>query len=219
MTNLGHHALDIAHWFLKARGPVQVASMGGRYCLQDNGETPDTQDALFCFPGWTALWSHREAGRGSGAPSGMEFFGSKGSLTISRRGFTVMPDRQVAPGSAIPRFVDRRPPEAPTIQGPAGPVWTEALKDESGSDLGQFKLHVRNFLDCIKSRKTPNSDLESAHRVSTACHLANLSLRLGRGLRWDADKEDIVGDKEASARLVRPYRAPWDAELKALGAS
>jgi hypothetical protein len=48
------------------------------------------------------------------------------------------------------------------------------------------------------------------------CHLANLSLRLGRKLRWDADRQEVVDDREASALLVRPYRAPWDAELRAV---
>ena len=50
--------------------------------------------------------------------------------------------------------------------------------------------------------------------MTTACHLANISLRLGRKLRWDADKEDITGDREASAYLVRPYRKPWDEVLR-----
>ncbi|HZU35321.1 MAG TPA: hypothetical protein VFA18_05415, partial [Gemmataceae bacterium] len=77
--------------------------------------------------------------------------------------------------------------------------------------------HVRNFLDRVKSRHTPLSDLESGHRVATVCHLANLSLRLGRRLRWDAEREAIVGDPEAARLLVRPYRAPWDRELHTLG--
>jgi hypothetical protein len=75
---------------------------------------------------------------------------------------------------------------------------------------------MRNFLDCIKSRATPISDLESGHRVATVCHLANISLRTGRKLRWDADREQIVDDAEASRMLVREYRAPWDAELRSL---
>src|SRR6185437_7567569 len=49
MTNLGHHAMDIVHWFLNAQAPTAVASSGGRFALKDNGETPDTQDALFEF--------------------------------------------------------------------------------------------------------------------------------------------------------------------------
>ena len=58
---------------------------------------------------------------------------------------------------------------------------------------------LRNFLDCVKSRRQPISDLEGAHRVATACHLANLSLRLGRKLRWDGDREAVLDDAEAEA--------------------
>ena len=48
------------------------------------------------------------------------------------------------------------------------------------------------------------------------CHLANISLKIGRKLVWDAAREEIVGDKEANQMLERPYRAPWDRELRAL---
>jgi hypothetical protein len=53
--------------------------------------------------------------------------------------------------------------------------------------------------------------------VATICHLANISLRLGRKLNWDGEHETIVGDEDAAAWLARPYRAPWDRELRALG--
>jgi hypothetical protein len=69
---------------------------------------------------------------------------------------------------------------------------------------------VRNFVDCIKSRQRPIADVEGGHQVTTACHLANISLRTGRKIRWDAEKEEILGDKDASAYLERPYREPWD---------
>ena len=64
----------------------------------------------------------------------------------------------------------------------------------------------------MKSRQQPISDLESSHRVSAMCHLANISLRVGRKISWDGRKEEIIGDAEASRMLERPYRAPWDAE-------
>jgi predicted dehydrogenase len=218
MTNLGHHAMDVVYWCLGA-DPAAVSSCGGRFCLSDNGETPDTQDALFEFPGWTATWSHREGSAGRPGTPPLEFFGTKGSLAISRRGFQVTPDPKVPPESRIPQAAGAGhpvggPPLAAKVEKPQ--YWTEALSDTTGSEAEQFKLHVRDFLDCVKSRRQPASDLESAHRVSTACHLANLSLRLGRRLRWDAAKEDVVGDAEASRLLSRPYSAPWDAELKAL---
>jgi predicted dehydrogenase len=218
MTNLGHHALDIVRWCLDA-DPTAVTSAGGRFCLSDNGETPDTQDAIIEYPGFTAVWSHREGsqGRPGGAP--LEFFGTKGSMTLTRAGFAVTPDKKVPPESRIPQTGGAgHPVGGPKIVSVEGApeFWTKEVADTTGSDRDQFRLHVRNFLDCVKSRKAPLSDLESSHRVSTVCHLANLSLRLGRKLRWDAAKEEIVGDAEASKMLERPYRAPWDAELKSV---
>ena len=79
MTNLGQHSLDIAHWFLDATAPTAVTSAGGRFALKDNGETPDTQDALFEYPGWTATWSHRECSRGAAPAMGLEFCGTRGA--------------------------------------------------------------------------------------------------------------------------------------------
>ena len=73
-----------------------------------------------------------------------------------------------------------------------------------------FDLHVRNFLDCIKSRRRPIADVEGGHQVTTASHPANISLRAGRELKWDPEREEIQGDPEANAMLVRPYRKPWD---------
>jgi predicted dehydrogenase len=219
MTNLAAHSLDIVDWYLGAKGPLAVSSAGGRFSLEDNGETPDTQDALIEYPGFTAVWSHREASAGPKAPYYLEFFGPKGSLGVSRNGFTVTPDPKVVPENAVPQFGGPHPAGGPKRVEPAGPpeLWTKAVEDRSGSGAEQFRLHARNFVDCVKSRAEPVSDLEGAHRVATVCHLANIALRLGRRLRWDAEREEIVGDAEASRWLVRPYREPWDRELKALG--
>src|SRR5262249_11947066 len=218
MTNLGAHSLDIMDWCLGGKQPRAVCSMGGRLILRDNGETPDTQDALFEYPGWTALWSHREASRGQPATASLEFFGTKGSLALTRSGFVVTPDRKVPPANTVPQFTGAHPVGGPVPVKEEGPpqFHTEAVEDKSGDPRDQFRRHARDFLDCSKSRKQPVSDLESAHRVATACYLANISLRLRRLVRWDGDKETIVGDPEAARMLERPYRAPWDAELKAL---
>jgi predicted dehydrogenase len=223
MTNLGQHALDIVHWSLGGE-PHSVCSMGGRFALEDNGETPDTQDALFDMRGperrYTALWSHREASAGLPRIAPIEFYGTHGMLAISRKGFALTPDEKVSPQSKVPQFAGHPTGGVQKVE-PKGPAefWTQRLEDKTGDEQQQFTLHVRNFLDCIKSRATPISDLESAHRVSTQCHLANLSLRLGRQIQWDAANEEAVNDPEVNRHLVRPYRAPWDAELRALGVS
>jgi predicted dehydrogenase len=218
MTNLGHHALDLVDWFLGPGNPRTVTSVGGRFALRDNGETPDTQDTLFDFPGWTAVWSHREVSKGQAAGSGIEFFGTKGSVGLSRSGFVITADRKIPPANAIPQFTGAHPIGGPKRVQEEGPpqFWTEALKDESASPVDQFRRHARNFIDCVKSREQPVSDLESGQRVSTLCHLANISLRLGRQVRWDAKNETISGDEEAARMLTRSYRAPWDAVLKGL---
>ena len=69
--------------------------------------------------------------------------------------------------------------------------------------------HVGNWLDCIRSRKTPICDVEIGHRSATACHLGNIALRTGRTIRWDPVAERIVDDEEAGGMLRRPYREPW----------
>ena len=76
-----------------------------------------------------------------------------------------------------------------------------------GADLNV--PHVRNFLDCVKSRQKPNADVEEGHRTAVMCHLGNISTRLGRTLAWDAAQERIPGDAEANQWLMKPYRAPW----------
>jgi predicted dehydrogenase len=218
MTNLGQHALDIVDWYLGGNWPLSVMSVGGRYSLRDNGETPDTQDVLIEFPGWTAVWSHREASKGQAPAAGLEFCGPKGTLAISRSGFVVTPDRKVPPENTVPQFTGAHPTGGPARTAESGPpeFWTEAVKDDSGDARDQFKRHSRDFLNCVKSRKQPVSDLESGHRVATICHLANISFRLRRPVRWDENKETIPGDAEAAKLLVRPYRAPWDGVLQNL---
>jgi hypothetical protein len=69
--------------------------------------------------------------------------------------------------------------------------------------------HVQNFLDCMDTRKPPRSDVEIGHNSMIACHLGNIAFRLRRRVTWDAANERVVGDPEAQAMLLRPYRAPW----------
>jgi predicted dehydrogenase len=212
MTNLGAHEIDIVQWYAGVKGPLAVTSTGGRFALQDNGETPDTQDALFEYPGFTALYSIREASAGRRSGFGLEFFGTKGSMTVSRAGYEVIPDLKIDPDNAIPVF-EGQPVGGPRHSTVKPEPWI-APRKEAGSSPEQFALHARNFLDCIKSRRQPISDVEQGHQTAVACHLANISLRLGRKIRWNADQEEIVGDREASTWLERPYRRPWDDVLR-----
>ncbi len=218
MTNLGAHHLDVVDWVLGLDRLKSVSSIGGRYVNQDGGETPDTQEAIFDCGAYSAAWLLREGSRGGGSPAGLEFFGTRGSLAISRDGFKVTADLDAPAESFIPAF-EGHPIGGPKSAKTSGSkkLLTEPIDDKSGDSDEQFRNHVRNFLDCTRSRQQPISTLESAHRTATTCHLANLSLRLERQIRWNAEKEVVIGDEEASTHLVRAYRSPWDRELAALG--
>ena len=220
MTNLGQHSLDLVNFFLGVKAPKAVYSTGGRFFLKDNGEVPDTQDAIIEYPGFNAICQYREAsaGRKGLGMGGLIFHGTKGSLATGRSGYELTADPKVNPTNAVAKVLAMGHP----VGGPQpvpeteGEFWTEPEKDDTGDGMGDYGRHARNFLDCVKSKKTPIADLESSHDVATACHLANISLKTGRKIVWDAAKEQIVGDKEANEMLVRPYRSPWDKELRAL---
>jgi predicted dehydrogenase len=221
MTNIGQHSLDTVHWCMGVKGPTAVTSTGGRFFLHDNCEVPDTQDALIEYPGFTAVCQFREcaAGQKDLGMGGLVFSGTKGTMPLGRDGYEVFPDRKENPINAMAKILGGHPVGGPQLVPESGPpvYWTEPASDHSGNWREQYVLHVRNFLDCVKSRKEPNSDLESGHQIATTCHLANISLHTGRKIRWDAEKEQIVGDADAAKMLVRPYRKPWDAELRGLG--
>jgi predicted dehydrogenase len=192
MTNWGAHHLDIARWALGARAPKAVAGFGGRYAITDGGETPDVQQVLYQFDSGVVSWSTREVSEGDRA--GLVFYGTKGTLDLARSGYTIRPETWTgdADGTAGTR--------APAMEA----------REVKGGNLDE--QHVRNFLDCVKSRQRPNADVEEGHLSAVMCHLGNLSTRLGRSLTWDAVHERIVGDDEANALLTKAYRKPWTLE-------
>lgn len=219
MTNLGQHSLDIVHWCTGASAPTRVSSAGSRRFLKDNCEVPDVHDAILEYPQFTVLCQMRECAAGAtttGSPN-LAFHGSKATLRISRDGFEIVADRKEPPENIVARIMGGHPVGGPqSIGGPTNQFWTQPLKDTTGDRGNQLTLHARHFLECVRARKQPVSDLRSGHEVVTACHLANISARLGRSLRWDEKSEQIAGDSAANAMLGRPYRSPWDAELRAL---
>jgi len=71
-------------------------------------------------------------------------------------------------------------------------------------------LHVKNFIECVRSRKKPAADVVIGHHSTIVAHLGNIAYRSGHKIRWDAPKEQIVDDAEASKLLARQARKPWD---------
>ena len=219
MTNMGQHSLDLVHWVMGVNAPKTVYSSGGRYYLKDNMETPDTQDTIIEYPGFNVISQYREAtaGRTGLGMGSMVFHGTKGTMPVSRSGYEVFPDPKVNPINTFAAIIGGHPVGGPQpIPEEKGQLWTEKEKDATGSGAMDYVRHARNFLESIRSRQQPVCDIVSSHGVATTCHLANISLRTGRKLVWDAGKEEIVGDVPANQMLARGYRKPWDAELRAL---
>jgi hypothetical protein len=135
-------------------------------------------------------------------------------MVINRAGFEIFSDMKSDPAKAIPVFKGH-PQGGPQVESRESVPYIQPMK-MPGSGAQQLDLHVRNFLDCIKTRQRPIADVEDGHHTAIACHLANISLRLDRKVHWDPVKDTIVGDKEAAAMMVRPYRQPWDSVLRSL---
>ena len=87
------------------------------------------------------------------------------------------------------------------------------IKDSKLEDqelhLPVSRNHYRNFLDCVKSRRDPIEPVEAGHRTATLCHLGNMAMILARKIKWDPEKQEIIGDEAARKMTSRPLRAPW----------
>lgn len=129
--------------------------------------------------------------------------------------------------SGVKMIVSNKVRGGVTFEGSEGWVWANrGSHDAEPKSLLRSKIepneinlprsnnHYRNFIDCVISRQEPIAPCEVAHRSITICHLGNIAMRLGRDtIKWDPDKEQILGDDEAAKMLSRPYRAPWTLEV------
>lgn len=87
-------------------------------------------------------------------------------------------------------------------------LWKEELKP-GAERVYESKGHVRNFIDCVKSRKETVCPVEMAIRCDTISHMVNTAAQTGRVINWDPKAEQIVGDPEAAKMLTRPFREKW----------
>jgi predicted dehydrogenase len=223
LTNLGAHSVAAFLLVTGVKGPTRVVSFGGRFTLEDDGETPDLQECLYQFPEFMMTIGVREANAYRDT-TGPVIMGNKGNLVLGTN--QVVPEMHGEPVNGIPRFAGHPPGGPVYVTSHPGP-WIEA---QAGTPPGagrvaggesledqMFNANKRDWIACIKSRNKPFCDLELGHRTSIICNLGNMSLRLGgRAIQWDPEKEVVVGDKEAAAMCYKPYRAPWDDVLRSL---
>ncbi len=199
MSDWGVHLNDIALWALDAKAPKTICSTGGIFTTDDDRDTPDTLQVVYEFPGTTLTYSMRK-GNGlkfNGHDYGILFCGTDGSLLLDRAGYEIIPDTVVLPYGIKAAHGSR-------------PIRKIDLKPEKEGGVDGQPAHVRNFLDCLASRKPPTVDLEIGHRSTNTCHLGNIAYKLGRKLTWDETTETFKDDPEANALLSREARKGYE---------
>ena len=154
MTDLFTHWIDVAQWAMKADQPRVVQMLGDKYIF-DQWECPDTVQAALRYPGFDVVYEGMMAS--SIDDGGLEFRGTEATLKINRSGFTVFHEG---------------------VSGKDNPV----LKADSFRD-GTID-HMRNFFDCVRSRKEPNAPVETGVSAARAGHLANLAYRGSGQITW-----------------------------------
>lgn len=187
LANNGVHILDMARRLLGVKHADAVSSSGTRLMFNDDGQTPDAQIVTYEFPETMLVWEHRQW-------SNFGIMGEKtrgqgvavGLVCYGEKGTLVVSDFgwQVTQDGKV-------------------------IETHECSEEGETTRHVRNFLDCVKSRRLPNADIEIGHQATVLCHIGNIAQRLGRKLRWEPGREQFANDDEANQLLSREYRQPF----------
>ncbi len=191
--NWGVHYFDLMRWIIGEEAPCSVSAHGGRYVVDDDRTIPDTMQATFEFAsGRMLVFGQYEASMNPAfAKSGeIELRGTQGTIYASGGGYQIVGER------------------GGQFQSPDVRMEPRQVKAK-GSNHNLTTDHMRNFLDCIKSREKPNADVEDGHRSTTFAHLGNIALETMSRLEWDPKAERITNNEAANALLDYEYRAPW----------
>jgi predicted dehydrogenase len=201
LTDWGAHHVDIATWALalngQTAGPLSIGGTAkhpvefkdGMPVEKDRYNTATEFHFTVDFPGGTQMVIRHDE------DNGVLIEGDKGRIFVSRGKLA---------GKPVEDLVENPLPE-------------DALTKVYASNLPLLEndrsAHWANFLLCTINRRAPISDVHSHMKMLNICHLAGISARLGRGLKWDDAAEQIVGDEQANAMLARPYRKGYEIEM------
>jgi predicted dehydrogenase len=188
MTDWGVHLMDMALWAkdVTAAMPLSVAASGGNLAYPDRAhETFDTMSVTYRMPDHDITWEHT-AGIESGPWGrnyGLAFVGNDATLVIDRSSWDLFPESS------------------------EGKFKVPALPRQAGTD--SHEAHVRNWIECLKTRKEPNCPIETGRLAAVYTHMGNIALRTNSRLVWDDGRKRFADNSAANALLTPPYRAPW----------
>lgn len=194
LTDWGAHHVDIACWAIGASdtGPSKVNPLkyelpveykDGQPLVHDRYNTATSFNILVSMP------NDIEMTITNAGDNGILFEGTKGRFFVNRGKIV---------GKPVEDLKDNPLPEGAIEEVYGGPV---------------SKNHTANFIDAMRKRTQPISDVWSHNRMLEICHLSNIAMRLGRELNWDAQAREIVGDDQANAMLAREYRKGYEIDM------
>jgi len=192
------HQVDIARWVIGLKYPKSVGAAGGKYAFKDAQDTPDTltvnweyedMEMVFEQAQWAPYLKKTplEVRDTDGIPNWpfngtrVEVYGSKQMMFLGRHG----DGWQVFDGDG------------------------QAVRTEPGQFTASNLKHRDNFLDCIRSRALPASDIEEVHYSTLLCHYGNIAYRTGRKVHVNPATEGFKDDADANALVKRTYREPF----------
>jgi predicted dehydrogenase len=190
MTDWGAHHVDIARWAINA-DPIEIEGKAVYPHVKDGYDVPIDFSARYKFANGVEM-TIADTGR-----NGILFTGSEGRIFANRGSVE---------GKAVEELA-ARPLNREQFQLYD---FDNLDRPERSGKLDAIINHMGNFFDCVQARKTPISDVAGQHRSISVCHLGNISMKLGRTLKWDPQQEQFPGDAEANSHLSREQRAGFE---------
>ncbi len=190
MTDWGAHHIDIAQWAIHAE-PSEINGVAKLPNVENGYNVAVDYDVTYQYPNGVIM-TVKDTG-----DNGILFTGDAGRLFVNRGKISGLPVDEL---------------KSKPLNREDWKVYADDNLDRPAraGKLDAIINHMGNFFDCVETRKTPLSDVESQHRTVSTCHLGNISMRLGRPLQWDSVNEQFMDDKEADTWLKREQRKGFE---------
>ncbi len=193
----GVHHFDIVLWAMGVKYPTAVSAMGGNFAYQDNFEWPNTFNGMLEFGpgpiaknGFVLDYTMRMGSRRVRRSHSKCFYGTEATMVVDRSRISIAPE-----------------PKGKNAPTEGGYLLSEEEEILPADD--KFR-HSEVFLENIRDRKQPETDAQTGQYATNLGHLMNISWEVGRSIRWDGAKEQVIGDDEADSLVTKPYRKGWE---------
>ena len=164
LTDLMTHWIDVIQWYMGTPAPTTALTTGNRYV--QSWDCPDTITCVLEYPkNYTVTYNGSMASKID--DGGIEFRGTQGTLKIDREHLA---------------FYSEESEEVPGSNTPKPEIFVRSSGDGT-------RAHLANFLDCVRTRKAPTAHIRVAHEAARASHIGNLSLKMQRKVKWNAQQE------------------------------